>query len=160
MTYVKKDLLDYIIDNIDDNLLDVILDIEKADYPPAESRKKIFEDFFNSLLIDLEIEMEDLEQYKKEDNDFWNDTDKDGHYWCDMQHDIADRMVNIYNQDLYDNAWTFSHWTQQAFDEGLINGETVAKKGVHFALMSGEYQFYTELIIAVLRLIKEFINND
>jgi len=57
------------------------------------------------FLCDIGFQSEDLKGYTE--NDFWNDKDKDGRYWCDIAMEWADGMVDIYYADLWRNAKEF-----------------------------------------------------
>jgi len=79
----------------------------------------------------------------KDIEDVCNDVLEYSGYIGDAIHDVADQSVEIYNAALWESAYDFKPWTEQAFEEGLISTSDPDFTLEH-AFMAGQYEYYTE----------------
>ncbi len=128
-------LIDKIYENIDTDCFGVISD-----------ERITIENFLQYCGIE---KIKDIQEYIKEKNDFWDDKTKDGRYWCDIASEWADNEVDIYNQDLFETAWQFSEWIEEALEEFGFD----KKRGLIGVLQAGQYLFYSRLASEILSIL-------
>ena len=109
------------------------------------------------LLDYLGINSESYPQYLEKENDFWNDQNEAGHYFCDLISEWADRQVDIYYYDIWQNAGKFS-----GFEDDLISnygGDCIAKivqdGGIPKLLQAIQYEAYYQFACTVCDLIRK-----
>jgi hypothetical protein len=133
-----NNIIDGVLELIDSDYKHVLLDLNKD--PSGEVEQ---------FLSDIGIDEKTIKSYKG--NDFWNDKNNDGQYWCDLSSELADSKVSIYYSDLWDNAKYYQEYTEQAIGEGLCEGVTEITK--YFA--AGEYKFWSGFYNEILRALEE-----
>ena len=94
---------------------------------------KTLAEFYQWLILDDEFAyirckhlvvrfFEDYAITIQKDCDYWNDTNEDGDYYCDLANEWADDMVEIYHHKVRKNAFQYRYFTQEALSYfGLSN---------------------------------------
>jgi hypothetical protein len=162
-----KNLKKYILDNLSIEYYDTICEIEKSNQEEKikqdEKLTKKEQEMTREQMILCEIEdlldyvsinQDNLKQYKKEKNDFWNDKNADGNYFCDITSEWADSRVSIYNYNLWREAPIFSDYIEDALNEYGFDKE----RGLIGLFMQGQFHFYNGLAGEVLQLINNYVN--
>jgi hypothetical protein len=98
MTYFEKSIENFIKQlEFDTDFYDVLTTCELLEFT---------KDFLSNY--DIEI---------TEGCDYRNDQNKDGHYYCDLASEYADRRVDVYYGSLWEKAPKFQWWIDDALNE-------------------------------------------
>ena len=162
-----KRLIDFLLENVSIEHYDAINELynnyvknnpeEAKKYPLTRDEvvKSDIEDFLNNY----DIEEWNLIEYKKADNDFWNDKDKEDRYWCDMSNEQADNKISIYNSTLWEEAAILQDWIEDALNEFGADGCGIKERGLISVFQMGEFQFWSEFYSEVLEGLKKYTEN-
>ena len=75
-------------------------------YDTFEEEGKIPSEIIPGMVMDLldyvGVNEENYCQFIKDRVDFWNGSNEDGHYFCDLSSEWANSHVDIYHYDLWD----------------------------------------------------------
>jgi hypothetical protein len=160
-----KELKKYLLAKIDINYYDAICELERerqarkigkgeklSKEEKEMTREQMVENVIDDFLEYISLNDKNLKQYKKDDNDFWNDESDDGRYWADMAGEWADSQVEVYTYTLWQEASILSDWIEEAIEEFGYDKE----RGMSGVLMSGQYHFYSGIANDILNNIKEY----
>ena len=142
---LSTEFLDFISDELAPEVLDTLIDLKFDQH-----------DFIADFLDDIGFDETDLTQYRDASCDFWNDQDKDGHYFCDWCSQIADSQVDIYYYQLWDKAKIFQDWIEEAGSAGLWNENTIKDRGLEGVFMAGQYEFYHTAYAQILGALEKY----
>lgn len=98
MTYFEK--------SIENFLEQLTFDTDFYDVLTTSELLEFAKDFLSSYNIEI-----------TEGCDYRNEQNQDGHYYCDLASEYADRRVDIYNSDLWEKAPKFQWWVEDALNE-------------------------------------------
>ena len=120
------------------------------------TRSDMVENQVSDFLDYLDINAENLKQYKEENNDFWNDKLKDDRYFCDVANEWADSQIEIYNYTLWQESPILSEYIEEALQEFGFDKD----RGLIGVFQMGQYQFYTQIANEVLEGLREYVENE
>ena len=120
-----------------------------------QAKRNYIQEVLEYVGFGVDEDYKTFRKYKEEDNDFWNDTNIDRHYWCDLALEWANWQVDIYNFDLWKNAKTFSEWIEQSIQEYWNIEELVRKEGLNGVFRQGQYYFYSGLASKIVSALWE-----
>ena len=162
----QKKLINYLADNIDAEISDVLIAVDKKEKEKKKmkgegekregSNMEIVGDYIVDFLNNYFIKESEMIGYNKENNDFWNNLNNNGSYWCDIATEWADSMADLYSSDLWDKAQIFSEYITEALDEFGVDGCGIKKGGIEKLLMAGQYTFYNAFTNNILTGLKEY----
>ena len=123
--------------------------------------------FYQWLIFDDEFEylwskalvanfFEDYNITILKDCDYWNDTNKDGDYYCDLANEWADSMVEIYDHEVRKNAFKYRYFTQEVFSGFWVSNDI----SITELLRMWEYLFYSRLAEYALHQLKEYVSKE
>lgn len=96
-------------------------------------------------------------QYLENRNDFHNDQNDQGAYFCDLAHEWADNQVDIYYCDIWSNAGRFQHFSEEyCFQFGSeCASQAIKDGGVSRLLQQIQYTAYSNFAYRVLSLLND-----
>lgn len=121
------------------------------------SLKESVQNAINDVLENLDINESNYPTYLQENNDFWNDQNQNGHYFCDLISEWADSQVDIYYYNIRKNSCNFADFE----DDFALNygGDCISRMiqdgGVPKLLQGIQYEAYHQFASTVVDLIKE-----
>jgi hypothetical protein len=118
-----------------------------------QSAKDSIKEAIEDLLDYVEITEENYSEYLENHTDFWDGKNENGHFFCDLANEWADRLVDIYNFDLRKNAQAFSDFEDEFMDN--YGSETTAHLiklgGIPHLLQHIQYMVYSRFASIVLQ---------
>lgn len=157
----NKELAKELVEKISTPIYDALCKLYKvsnADDFETKERQQIVLDEIENCLNYLGVDSEDFKQYKKEANDFWNDKNKKGNYWCDIRDEYADNQTSIYNYQRWENASILQDWIKEAIDD--FGSDMIKSGGLEALFGYGECIFYEAFASEILEALQDYINNN